>query len=64
LSAALPPTQVFEGLRALVIEHVFRPELMLKGFALNIFYFSGAYLLFRYFVRQARIKGSLMQIGE
>lgn len=64
LSAALPPTQVFEGLRALVIEHVFRPELMLKSFALNIFYFSGAYLLFRYFVRQARIKGSLMQIGE
>jgi hypothetical protein len=37
---------------------------MLKGFALNFFYFSGAYLLFRYFVRQARIKGSLMQIGE
>jgi ABC-2 type transport system permease protein len=64
LSAALPPTQVFEGLRALMIEHVFRPELMLAAFVLNAFYFSGAYLLFRYFFRQARIKGSLMQMGE
>jgi ABC-2 type transport system permease protein len=63
-SAALPPTQVFEGLRALVINHVFRPELMLTAFALNAVYFTGAYGLFRYFFRQARIKGSLMQIGE
>jgi ABC-2 type transport system permease protein len=64
VSAALPPTQVFEGLRALVIAKVFHPELMLKASALNVFYFGGACLLFRYFVRQARIKGSLMQIGE
>ena len=64
VSAALPPTHVFEGLRALMSEGVFRADLMLKAFALNVLYFTGAYVLFRYFLRQARIKGSLMQIGE
>lgn len=64
ISAALPPTQVFEGLRAIVIDGVFEPHLMVKALLLNILYFSLAYALFRYFLRQARIKGSLMQIGE
>jgi ABC-2 type transport system permease protein len=64
ISSALPPTHVFEGLRAIMSEGVFRPELMLRAFGLNLLYFSGAYVLFLYFLRQARIKGSLMQIGE
>jgi ABC-2 type transport system permease protein len=64
ISEALPPTHVFEGLRALVINQAFLPGLMAKAFALNIFYFTGAYLLFRYFLWQARVKGSLMQLGE
>ena len=64
ISEALPPTHVFEGLRALVINQEFLPGLMAKAFALNIFYFTGAYLLFRYFLWQARVKGSLMQLGE
>jgi ABC-2 type transport system permease protein len=64
ISAALPPTHVFEGLRALVIGREFRPDLMVMAFALNILYFTGAYVLFRYFLWQARVKGSLMQLGE
>ena len=64
ISEALPPTHVFEGLRALVINQEFLPRLMVKALALNIFYFTGAYLLFRYFLWQARVKGSLMQLGE
>ncbi len=64
ISEALPPTHVFEGLRALVINQEFHAGLMVKSFALNIFYFTGAYLLFRYFLWQARVKGSLMQLGE
>lgn len=64
ISASLPPTQVFEGLRALVIDRTFEPDLMFKAFGLNIIYFIGACLMFRYFLKQARIKGSLMQIGE
>ena len=33
---ALPPTYVFEGMRALVMEHVFRADLMIAAFALNV----------------------------
>jgi ABC-2 type transport system permease protein len=64
ISEALPPTHVFEGLRALVIDHVFRADLMIEAFALNALYFTAAYLTFRYFLWQARVKGSLMQLGE
>ena len=31
----LPPTYVFEGMRALIIEHTFRPDLMLDALALE-----------------------------
>jgi ABC-2 type transport system permease protein len=55
---------VFEGMRALLIDKTFRPDFMLTAFALNIAYFSAAYLLFHFFLWQARNKGSLMQIGE
>ena len=64
ISAALPPTQVFEGLRALIIDNTFHAELMAKALVLNAVYFTGASLLFHHFLKQARIKGSLMQIGE
>ncbi len=64
ISEALPPTHVFEGLRALVIDHIFRADLMIEAFALNALYFTAAYLTFRYFLWQARVKGSLMQLGE
>src|SRR5262244_2917753 len=33
---ALPPTYVFEGMRALLIEHTFRLDLMLQALALNV----------------------------
>ncbi|MBX2805041.1 MAG: ABC transporter permease [Hyphomicrobiales bacterium] len=64
ISAALPSTHVFEGLRALMLDETFEPILMVKAFALNVIYFSGAYLIFRHFLKVARIKGTLMQLGE
>ena len=64
VAEALPPTHVFEGMRALVIHQQFRADHMLIAFGLNLVYFSVAYLMFHYFLWQARIKGSLMQIGE
>ncbi len=64
IAEALPPTHVFEGMRALLIQKQFRADQMLIAFGLNIAYFSVAYIMFRYLLWQARIKGSLMQIGE
>jgi len=61
---ALPPTYVFEGMRALLIEHVFRADLMLWALALNAVYFALAVLAFLALLKSAREVGSLMQAGE
>ena len=42
----LPPTYVFEGMRALLIEKVFRPELMIDALALNAVLFVGGVFAF------------------
>ena len=61
---ALPPTYVFEGMRALLIEHTFRADLMVWAFALNAVYFVAAIIGFLALLRSARTVGSLMQTGE
>jgi ABC-2 type transport system permease protein len=61
---ALPPTYVFEGMRALVIDHVFRADLMIEAFAFNVVLFAAASLAFFTLLRSARIHGSLLQTGE
>jgi ABC-2 type transport system permease protein len=61
---ALPPTYVFEGMRALLIEHVFRADLMLEAFALNVAFFALAVVAFRALLESARRSGALMQTGE
>ena len=64
ISWALPPTYVFEGMRALVLEHTFRADLMLEALALNALYFGASVLAFLALLRSARRQGSLMQSGE
>jgi ABC-2 type transport system permease protein len=61
---ALPPTYVFEGMRALLIDHVFRADLMLEAFAFNIVLFAGASFAFLRLLASAREHGSLLQTGE
>jgi len=61
---SLPPTYVFEGMRALLIDHSFRADLMVQAFALNIVLFSLAVLAFLALLASARRNGSLMQTGE
>jgi ABC-2 type transport system permease protein len=60
----LPPTYVFEGMRALVMEHVFRSDLMLEALALNAVYFAAAVIAFLELLKSARRAGSLLQTGE
>jgi ABC-2 type transport system permease protein len=64
VSWSLPPTYVFEGMRALVITHVFRADLMAEAFALNAFYFTAAVVAFLALLKSARRQGSLLQSGE
>jgi ABC-2 type transport system permease protein len=61
---ALPPTYVFEGMRALVLEQSFRGDLMLAAFALNLVYLAGAVAAFLGLLKSARRIGSLLQSGE
>ena len=61
---ALPPTYVFEGMRALLIDHTFRSDLMLQALALNAVYFAAAVTAFLKLLDSAREQGSLLASGE
>ena len=61
---ALPPTYVFEGMRTLLIEHIFRPDLMLEALALNVIFFALATAAFLALLASARRQGALLQTGE
>jgi ABC-2 type transport system permease protein len=60
----LPPTYVFEGMRALLIDHVFRADLMMSALAINLVLFIGSFAVFLALLRSARRHGSLIQSGE
>jgi ABC-2 type transport system permease protein len=60
----LPPTYVFEGMRALVIDHIFRADLMVEALGLNVVFFVGAAAAFMALLKSARRSGALMQGGE
>ena len=60
----LPPTYVFEGMRALVVDQTFRADLMVQALALNAVLFSAATLAFLALLASARRNGSLLQTGE
>jgi ABC-2 type transport system permease protein len=64
LALAIPPTYVFEGLRALVLEHTFRGDHMLWAVLLNIGYVTASYALFHALLQSARKNGTLVQMGE
>jgi ABC-2 type transport system permease protein len=61
---SLPPTYVFEGMRALLTNHVFRADLMVEAFAFNVVLFAAASLAFFALLERARVHGTLMQGGE
>jgi ABC-2 type transport system permease protein len=61
---SLPPTYVFEGMRALLIDHVFRGDLMVRAFLMNAVVFSAGVFAFMQLLNSARRNGTLMQTGE
>ena len=64
VSWSLPPTYVFEGMRALLIDHVFRADLMIRAVFMNMILFGAGVVGFMLLLRSARRHGSLMQTGE
>jgi ABC-2 type transport system permease protein len=61
---SLPPTYVFEGMRSLLIDHVFRSDLMLSALALNAVLLVASFAAFLALLRSARRHGSLLAGGE
>jgi ABC-2 type transport system permease protein len=61
---ALPPTYVFEGMRALLIDHVFRADLMVQALLINAVLFIASFAIFLGLLNSARRAGSLLQGGE
>src|SRR6202011_6079464 len=54
LAWALPPTYVFEGMRTLLSQQVFRADLMIEAFGLNVVYFAAASVAFLKLLDSAR----------
>ena len=64
VALALPPTYVFEGMRGLLIEHIFRADLMWRALALNALWFGAGVFGFMRLLDASRRHGSLLQAGE
>jgi ABC-2 type transport system permease protein len=60
----LPSSHVFEGMRAVLIEHAFRVDLLINALVLNVFYLAGGIVVFLLFFRSARVGGQLVHLGE
>lgn len=61
---ALPPTYVFEGMRALLMQHAFRADLMIGALVINAILLLMSFAVFLALLRSARRHGSLLQSGE
>ena len=61
---ALPSSHVFEGMRAVLTDHVFRTDLMLSALAINAVLLLASFAAFLALLRSARRAGSLLSSGE
>ena len=61
---SLPQTYVFEGMRAVMFDHVFRTDYFYTAVALDIAFLALGIGVFFLSFRNARVRGALMQMGE
>jgi ABC-2 type transport system permease protein len=64
IALLLPSSHVFEGMRAVVREHVFSFESFWMAVLLNAVYFLIGFALYLFAFRVARKRGLLLQMGE
>lgn len=60
----LPSSYVFEGMRAILVQHVVRLDLMATAVTINLLYLLAGLASFLAYVRVARQRGQLLQVGE
>jgi ABC-2 type transport system permease protein len=61
---SLTPTYVFEGMRIMLLDGVFRTDLMIECFGLNLLYLGLGFTAFIYLLHSARYRGGLLTMGE
>jgi ABC-2 type transport system permease protein len=61
---ALPSTYVFEGMRTILFEHVFRGAYLLTAAGLDLVWLALGVSVFFWAFRDARRRGALLQMGE
>ncbi len=61
---ALPSAYVFEGMRTVLADNVFRADLLINAILLNVLYIATGFAIFLYVFRIARVRGFLVQMGE
>jgi ABC-2 type transport system permease protein len=64
VAAILPSSHVFEGMRAVLFDHVFRVDLLLHAVLLNVVYLTAGFVSFLAFFKIARVRGQLLHVGE
>ncbi|MFO1190160.1 MAG: ABC transporter permease [Alphaproteobacteria bacterium] len=64
LAQLFPATHVFEGMRAVMNDGVFRLDLLGRAVAFNIIYLGLGSAAFLHAFRRARVRGALMKTGE
>jgi ABC-2 type transport system permease protein len=60
----LPSTHVFEGMRAVMFHHTFPLHHLVAAAGLDGIFLVGGGIIFLVYMRQARRRGALMQMGE
>ena len=64
IATIIPASHIFEGLRSLLIEQVFRTDLLINAFGLNLIFIALGITIFFAILRYARVHGQLLQMGE
>jgi len=60
----LPSSHVFEGMRSVVVDHVFLPELLWYAMATNLVWIFAGVAVFLFFFQSARRRGRMLNLGE
>ena len=64
IASAIPASHIFEGLRSILIDQVFRTDLLANALYLNLIFICAGLAIFFLILRYARIQGQLLQMGE
>lgn len=64
LATLMPSTHIFDGMRTILIDGVFRIDLLINASALNVLFVSISIAIFYSILKHAKINGQLLQLGE